>query len=195
NQDNVRLVDIKENPIQRITEKGVRTADGEVHELDLLILATGFDMVTGGLTQLDIRGTEGQTMAEQWAAGVDTHLGSAVHGFPNLLYIYGPLSPAGFANGPSAAELQGGEIVKMIKHLTENGYTRFESTEQADRDWREHTDEIAATTLFSKGQSWYMGRNVAGKASQMLNYPGGLPQYLEKWAEVQAAGYSGFEIS
>jgi cyclohexanone monooxygenase len=69
NQDNVRLVDIKENPIQRITEKGVRTADGEVHELDLLILATGFDMVTGGLTQLDIRGTEGQTMAEQRPAG------------------------------------------------------------------------------------------------------------------------------
>jgi cyclohexanone monooxygenase len=195
NQDNVRLVDVKENPIQRITERGVLTTDGEVHELDVLILATGFDMVTGGLTQIDIRGTEGQTLAEQWARGVDAHLGSAVHGFPNLLFIYGPLSPAGFSNGPSAAELQGEEIVKLIHHMHTNGYTRFEPTEAADRAWREHTDEIANATLFPRAKSWYMGANVPGKTPQLLNYPGGIPQYLQKWSECREAGYSGFEIS
>ncbi len=195
NQPNVSLVDLGETPIQRIVDNGVLTADGELHDLEVLILATGFDMVTGGLTQMDIRGTSGQTLAEQWGSGVDSHLGSAAHGFPNMLFVYGPLSPAGFANGPSAAELQGEQIVEMLEFLHEGGYTRFEATTEADRAWRRHTDEIAAVTLFPRAKSWYMGTNVAGKPPQLLNYPGGLPMYLQKWAEVKAGGYCGFEFS
>lgn len=192
NQDNVRLVDVKEHPIQRITESGVLTADGEEHELDLLVLATGFDAVTGGLTAIDITGTAGETLAQKWKLGVSAHLGSATHGFPNMLFLYGPQSPSGFANGPSAAELQGDEIFKMIEFLNLEGHTRFEASEEADRTWREHVDEIAETTLFPRADSWYMGANVPGKVRQLLNYPGGLPLYLERWAEVSAAGYSGF---
>ncbi|MGK2880640.1 MAG: flavin-containing monooxygenase [Mycobacterium sp.] len=195
NQPNVSLVDLRETPIQRIIDKGVLTADGELHDLDVLILATGFDMVTGGLTQIDIRATNGQPLAAQWSRGVDSHLGSAAHGFPNMLFVYGPLSPAGFANGPSAAELQGERIVEMIEFMHEGGFTRFEATAEADRAWRQHTDEIANQTLFPRAKSWYMGTNVAGKPPQLLNYPGGLPLYLQKWAEVKASGYSGFEIS
>jgi cation diffusion facilitator CzcD-associated flavoprotein CzcO len=195
NQPNVRLVDIKESPIRRIVGEGVLTAADELHELDVLILATGFDMVTGGLTQIDIRGSGGQTLAEQWSDGVDSHLGSAVHGFPNMLFVYGPLSPAGFANGPSAAELHGEQIVAMIDYMDKGGYTRFEATAEADREWREHTDEIANMTVFPRAESWYMGANVPGKKRQSLNYPGGLPMYLAKWAEVRGDGYRGFEIS
>ena len=195
NQPNVSLVDLRETPIERIVDKGVLTADGELHDLDVLILATGFDMVTGGLTQIDIRGTHGQTLAEQWRSGVDSYLGSAAHGFPNMLFVYGPLSPAGFANGPSAAELQGERIVEMIEFMHKGGFTRFEATTEADRAWRQHTDEIANLTLFPRAKSWYMGTNVAGKPPQLLNYPGGLPLYLQKWAEVKAGGYCGFEIS
>lgn len=195
NQPNVSLVDVKETPIRCIVDKGVQTADGTLHELDVLILATGFDMVTGGLTRIGIQSTRGQTLAEQWSRGVDCHLGSATHGFPNMLFVYGPLSPAGFANGPSAAELQGEKIVEMIDFMNKRGYTRFEATLEADHAWREHTDELARLTLFPRAKSWYMGTNVAGKTPQLLNYPGGLPMYLQKWAEVRADGYSGFEIS
>jgi len=195
NQDNVRLVDVNDTPIRRITENGVLTADGVEHELDVLILATGFDMVTGGLTQLDIRGTEGQTMAEQWAGGVAANFGTAMHGFPNLLFLYGPLSPAGFANGPTSAEVQGEEVIKLIDHMNRGGLTRVESTAEADAVWRDHTAEITDGTLFPRARSWYMGANIAGKAPQMLNYPGGLPQYRQKWAESRAAGYAGFEFA
>jgi len=195
NQDNVRLVDVKEHPIQRITKKGVLTADGEEHELDLLVLATGFDAVTGGLTAIDIKGTAGETLGQKWQRGVNSYLGSATHDFPNLLFVYGPQSPSGFANGPSAAELQGEEIFKMIEYMNANGHTRFEATDEADKSWRAHVDEIADRTLFTRANSWYMGANVPGKVRQLLNYPGGLPQYLEKWAETKEAGYTGFEIS
>ncbi|HEY9417305.1 MAG TPA: NAD(P)/FAD-dependent oxidoreductase [Pseudonocardia sp.] len=195
NQDNVRLVDVKEHPIQRITKKGVLTADGEEHELDLLVLATGFDAVTGGLTAIDIKGTAGETLGQKWQRGVNSYLGSATHDFPNLMFVYGPQSPSGFANGPSAAELQGEEIFKMIEYMNANGHTRFEATDEADKSWRAHVDEIADRTLFTRANSWYMGANVPGKVRQLLNYPGGLPQYLEKWAETKEAGYTGFEIS
>jgi len=195
NQDNVTLVDLHETPIQRIVEGGVQTADGRVHELDILVLASGFDAVTGGLTALDIRGTKGATMAEQWADGVAAHLGVATANFPNLLFLYGPQSPSGFCNGPSCAELQGDVVVDLLAHLRERGITRIEASPVADKAWREHVAELVAPTLFTKADSWYMGANVPGKPREMLNYPGGLPTYLQKWRECRAAGYDGFVMS
>ncbi|MEA2815949.1 MAG: hypothetical protein QOI93_3646, partial [Rhodospirillaceae bacterium] len=99
NQPNVSLVDLRTNPIERVTPSGIKTAAGE-HELDILVLATGFDAVTGGLTRIDIRGTEGETLKEKWAQGVRAQLGMAAAGFPNLLFVYGPQSPNAFCNGP-----------------------------------------------------------------------------------------------
>jgi cyclohexanone monooxygenase len=191
NQDNVTLVDLRENPIQRVTERGVETADG-VHELDVLVLATGFDSVTGGLTQIDIRGTGGTTLKDKWAGGVGAHLGVATAEFPNLLFIYGPQSPSGFCNGPSCAELQGDEIVDLLVHLRDQGLTRIETEPDADQAWRRHVADVVATSLFVKADSWYMGANIPGKTREILNYPAGLPAYLDKWRESKDAGYSGF---
>jgi cyclohexanone monooxygenase len=195
NQDNVRLVDIREAPIERVTANGVLTADGEEHPLDVLVLATGFDAVTGGLTAIEIRGTDGETLRDKWKRGVSAHLGSATHGFPNMLFVYGPQSPSGFANGPSAAELQGEHIVKMINFMQDNGHTRFESTNEADKAWRGHVDEIADTTLFPRADSWYMSANIPGQVRQLINYPGGMRVYLEKFTECANAGYAGFDVT
>jgi len=74
--------------------------------LDILVLATGFDAVTGGLTSIDIRGTNGETLREKWSSGSRAHLGMANAHFPNLLYIYGPQSPSAFCNGPTADRLR-----------------------------------------------------------------------------------------
>ena len=106
NQGNVNLVDLRTTPIERVTRSGIKTAAGE-YELNILVLATGFDAVTGGLTSIDIRGTQGETLKEKWAKGVRAHLGMAVAGFPNLLFVYGPQSPNAFCNGPTCAEVQG----------------------------------------------------------------------------------------
>jgi len=194
NQPNVELVDVNANPIERVTPGGVKTTAGE-YPADLLVLATGFDAVTGGLTQIDIRGTRGQALKDYWAAGVRTHLGLASAGFPNLLVMYGPQSPAGFCNGPSAAELQGEVIVQLIAWLRERGLTRIEASAAAEDAWNAHIEETAAMTLFPRANSWYMGANIPGKPRQLLNYPGGLPLYLERCAECAAAGYAGFELA
>jgi cyclohexanone monooxygenase len=193
NQPNVTLADLKATPIEAVTPMGVRTSAGE-HPLDLLVLATGFDAVTGGITQIDIRGTGAASLAERWAGGVRTHLGVASAGFPNLLMVYGPQSPSGFCNGPTCAELQGEWIVRLLAHLRERGLSRIEATPEAEADWNDQIEARIKTTLFPLADSWYMGANIPGKPRQILNYPGGAPLYLHKCAQCAAAGYAGFAL-
>lgn len=194
NQNNVDLVDLRENPIEGLVEKGVVTRDGTLHALDVLVMATGFDMVSGGITAIDITNSAGVSLREQWKPGVTAYLGSMTHGFPNLLFVYGPQAPAGLSNGPSSSELHGDEIIRLLEHLRATGRTRIESTGDADRTWRQRIDTYAATTLFGRADSWYMQANMPGKARQMINYPMGIPDYLAQWQVSAEAGYAGFDL-
>jgi cyclohexanone monooxygenase len=74
NQKNVLLVDLSETPIERITAERVLTSDGLEHKLDVLILATGFDMVSGGLTAIHIKSTSGLTLRDTWKSGISAYL-------------------------------------------------------------------------------------------------------------------------
>jgi cation diffusion facilitator CzcD-associated flavoprotein CzcO len=194
NQPNVSLVDLRTNPIERVTPGGIRTAAGE-HGLDILVLATGFDAVTGGLTSIDIRGAEGGTLKEKWAKGVRAQLGMAAAGFPNLLFVYGPQSPNGFCNGPTCAEVQGDWIARLLAHLRQRNYTRVEATAPAEEAWRAQVLALADATLFPRADSWYLGANIPGKPREMLSFTGGLPAYLEKCRESAERGYEGFALS
>ncbi len=193
NQHNVTLVDVNETPIDEVLPGGVRTAE-HVHELDVLVLATGFDASTGGLTQIDLRDTGGRPLAEIWAQGVKTHLGLAIPGFPNLLMLYGPQSPTAFCNGPTCAELQGDWVVDCLTHLREHGHRRIEATAEAADAWTRHMDEVAARSLLPLADSWYMGANIPGKPRQLLHHPG-VQEYLSYCRASAAAGYSGFVLA
>lgn len=190
NQDNVELVDLNRTPILAVTPNGVTTTAGE-HPLDLLVLATGFDANTGGLTAIDIRGTEGATLAGAWAHGVDTHLGMAVAGFPNLLFLYGPQSSTAFCNGPVCAEIQGDWLVDLLVRLRADGITWVDSEPEKGREWSDHLAMVADSTLFGRADSWYMGANVPGKRRQLLNYPNS-DAYLDHLRACAANGYEGF---
>ena len=194
NQHNVSLVDLRTAPIERVTRNGIKTAAGE-HDLDVLVLATGFDAVTGGLTSIDIRGTQGETLKEKWAKGVRAHLGMAVAGFPNLLFVYGPQSPNAFCNGPTCAETQGDWIAQLLDHLRQRNYARVEATVAAEEAWRAQVLELADATLFPRADSWYLGANIPGKRREMLSFAGGLATYMAKCNESAERRYEGFTIS
>ena len=89
NQDNVKLVDINETPIERITPTGLKTSDAEF-EFDMIIYATGFDAITGSFDRIDIRGLDGKRLKDRWSHGPETYLGTMVDGFPNMLMLIGP---------------------------------------------------------------------------------------------------------
>ncbi|KAI3605824.1 cyclopentanone-monooxygenase [Moniliophthora roreri] len=95
-QPNVALVDVNESPIDSFTEKGVKTKDGAVYELDILLLATGYGMITGGITQIDIKGTDGVFHWRYMERRVYTYLGMMTANYPNLFFI-----SITFCNDPS----------------------------------------------------------------------------------------------
>jgi cyclohexanone monooxygenase len=192
NQDNVTLVDVRDESIEEITPTGVRTASRH-YELDLLVLATGFDASTGGLTQFEIRGLSGRTLKDTWSAGVQTYLGLGIPDFPNLLMLYGPQSPTAFCNGPTCAELQGDWVVDCLCHLRDHGLTRLEAEAAAGESWTEHMADLAAGTLLPRAESWYMGANIPGKPRQLLHHLG-VQEYLAFCQESAENGYSGFEL-
>jgi cyclohexanone monooxygenase len=193
NQDNVALVDVREDPIEHVTPTGIRTRERH-HELDVIVLATGFDAGTGGLTQIDIRGLSGRTLQDTWSAGVQTHLGIGIPDFPNMLVLYGPQSPTSFCNGPTCAELQGDWVVDCLTWLRQKGFTRIEADAAAGDAWTRHLADVAAGTLLPLADSWYMGANIPGKTRQLLNYAG-LQTYLGFCRESAENGYSGFRLS
>jgi cation diffusion facilitator CzcD-associated flavoprotein CzcO len=192
-QPNVHLVDIRSTPIERVTATGVRTTAGE-HELDVLVLATGFDANTGGILRLDLRDVEGRSVRERWADGVDTHLGLAIPGVPNLFMLYGPQSPTAFWNGPTCAEVQGDWLTDLLVHLRDRGAMTIDATDEAARAWTKEVDAFGEATLLGQTDSWYMAANVPGKRRQLLNYPG-TDQYRAHLDDCVADGYSGFVIT
>lgn len=195
NQPNVKLVDLREEPIECITEHGIRTSAGE-YPLDVIILATGFDAGTGSVTSVDIRGRGGLSLREHWARDIRTTMGLQVHGFPNLFMNSAPLAPgAAFCNAPTCIQQQVDWITDTIVYLRDTRKARrIEPTEEFENRWVAHHDEIANMTLVAKTRSWYVGSNIEGKQRRVLGYLG-VGNYRLACEDVKAKDYEGFEIA
>ena len=195
NRANVALVDLRADPIERITPRGIRTRSREI-ALDIIVFATGFDAMTGPLLAMDIRGREGRALREDWRAGPLTYLGLQVPGYPNFFTVTGPGSPSVLTNMPVAIEQHVEWITDCIEHLRRNGIDAIEADAQAARTWGEHVNETADATLLSKAKhSWYYGANVPGKPRVFMPYAGGLAHYRRICDASAAQGYAGFVLS
>lgn len=194
NRDDVTLVDLKETPIERVVAEGVETEQG-LHELDCLIYATGYDALTGALTQIDVRGLNGRKLSDKWAEGAKTYLGLVTSGFPNLFTVTGPGSPGPLANMSMSIEQHVDWITECMRHMRDHGHDRIDAEPQAEESWMQHVQEVVGRTLYLKANSWYLGANVPGKPQVFLPYLGGHGNYRKKCNEVAAAGYQGFVLS
>ena len=194
NRSNVSLVDLRETPIETITETGIRTNDRD-YALDALVFATGFDALTGPLTRIDIRGRGGVALKARWAEGPQTYLGVCTRGFPNLFMVTGPGSPSVLGNMPTSIEQHVDWICGAIDHLRARGAKLIEPTAEAEDHWGVHVKELAEATLFTKVDSWYMGANIPGKPRVFLPYIGGFGTYRKLCDDIAARGYEGFAIA
>jgi cyclohexanone monooxygenase/acetone monooxygenase len=192
---NVEIVSVKSNPIERVTPTGIRTADGTIHDLDIIILATGFDAGTGALTRIDIRGRGGRSLKDDWGRDIRTTMGLQVHGYPNLFTTAVPLAPsAALCNMTTCLQQQVEWIDDCIAYMRRQSLKVVEPTKDAEDGWVAHHDEIANATLIAKTNSWYLGSNVEGKPRRILSYCGGVGAYRQKCDEVAANGYPGFAM-
>jgi cation diffusion facilitator CzcD-associated flavoprotein CzcO len=194
NRNNVTLVDIKSDPITHLTSTSVATKDSN-HEFDCLVIATGFDAMTGTLNKISIEGRNGELLQNKWSSGAKLYLGLAAAGFPNLFVVTGPGSPIAFVNNLTAIEQSVEWITDAIAFTHETQAAFIEATDAAETAWVNEVNELAEDSLMVNTDSWYMGANVKGKPRVLLSYLGGYPAYLEKCDAVVANDYEGFVVA
>jgi cyclohexanone monooxygenase len=192
NQDNVTVLDIRKNPIIEFTEKGIKTAKGEV-ELDYVIFATGFDAVTGNFVRIDFQGRNGVTMKDHWEHGPRAFLGLSAAGFPNMFSLYGPPGP--FTNQPPAIEWQAEWVAKAIKYVNDHGIASIEATPEAEQGWLDECTRIEQMTLFHRIDWWVSGANIPGKAKAVSFYMGGFGEYMKHAEACAGENYKGYRLS
>ena len=190
NQENVELIDIKENPIVRVTPKGILTNENEF-EFDFIIYATGFDAILGSYDRIDIRGTNGQKLRNQWKRELSTFLGLQVNNFPNLFMILGPHALLG--NNPRSIEYNVEWIPDLIHFMEEKEFTRAEATPEAVDSWYEYVLEQGEGLLSNEVDSWMTGvnSNLEGRQKRIIaRYSGSQASYRSRCDEVVASGYA-----
>lgn len=193
NRDNVSLVNLRATPIERIDPSGIDTTDAH-YDVDALVLATGFDAMTGSVQKLNVVGRGGRTLNEAWAEGPATYLGLGVPGFPNVFNIAGPGAPSVLANMVLHSELHLNWVADAIAYLDAHGAPAIEAREDAAAEWVAECTRRAAGTLMPQANSWYLGANIPGKPRVFMPFVGGFGVYGEIIADVAAAGYKGFDI-
>ncbi len=193
NRPNVQLVDISQHPIQAITRTGL-TTNGRDYAFDALVLATGFDAMTGTLLRLELRGRGGLTIQDKWRGGPLNYLGLMIAGFPNLFNVAGPGSTSAFTNVVVSIEHHVEWIAQCIADLDARGLATIEATEEAEKAWVEHVNTVAARTVFLSCNSWYLGANIPGKPRMFMPLFG-YPAYAERCADVVRQGYAGFVLA
>jgi cyclohexanone monooxygenase len=191
NRENVRLVDLQKTPIERIVRDGIQTTQEHI-PLDSLVLATGFDAMTGALLRMDIRGRDGLSLREKWSAGPRAYLGLMAAGFPNLFLITGPGSPSVLSNMIVSIEQHVDFIMDCLEAMKARGVELVEPSADAEDQWVAHVNEVASATLFPKGGSWYLGANVPGKPRVFMPYAGGVGPYRQICEDVATNDYRGF---
>ncbi|KAL6894903.1 hypothetical protein GGI43DRAFT_429357 [Trichoderma evansii] len=185
NRDNVDVVDVLGTPME-ITPAGIKLSDGTEYDLDVIVFATGFEVVDGMYHDISITGREGLSVHDHWADGTKSFLATNMAGFPNMLLINGPQGP--LTNVPPLMETQVEFVAGLIataeaekkKRSGEHETTQqpiIEVTQEAENAWLEQTNAIGESTVFAKGGSWLTGDNVEGKKHNFLYYLGGVVDF------------------
>jgi cation diffusion facilitator CzcD-associated flavoprotein CzcO len=195
NQPNVELIALKEDPIERFTERGIRSHSGE-REFDVIVYATGYEAVTGAFDHIEFTGVGGQRLRDKWADGPRTYLGLQIAGFPNLFMLSGPQSGSGSTNFPRGIEEICDWTTALLQHARERGITRIEARPESEAAWFEHVAQQAQKVLMSRTSSWATGYSAVSRpvAPRYMLYLGGMVRYRRKLAEQDAHGYPGFRF-
>ena len=188
NEANVRLVDLRESPIVRVTRSGIETTDG-LQDFDVIVWATGFDFGTGALVRMGIRGRNGVKLEEYWADGPKTFLGLMCHGFPNFFFPGGPHGSAG--NNPRYSGDQSDFINDALVYVRTHGHRTIEVPASKEDEWTTMVNVEAEKAGFGK-VSYFYGLNIPGKPRRYLINPSGRPNLLKIMSEVVGSNYEGF---
>jgi cation diffusion facilitator CzcD-associated flavoprotein CzcO len=191
NRNNVTLVDIRKDPIQRITETGIQTASAH-YDIDLIVFAIGFYAFRGALDQVDIRNEKGETPTAHWDRGPRTMLGLMTCGFKNLFFLTGPGSPSVLANMVLMNEEHVNFAAGLIADMAAHGFATVEPEPAAQEAWTGTVAEAASKLLRLGVKNYMVHVNEDDGSRVFMPYVGGLDRYTEICRGVAVGGYQGF---
>jgi cation diffusion facilitator CzcD-associated flavoprotein CzcO len=192
NRENVSIVDVKAEPIERITGSGIATAKGH-YELDVIIFSLGFNAFTGAIDQSGIRNEFGESPTSRWNRGPRTYIGLMTSGFPNLFLLTAPGSPSVLANMIVGNVQHADYVGDIIQHMTDHGYSTVSVSREAEDEWREVVDAAAAPLIRRTVENYMVHVNDDG-TRVFQPYPGGYHNYVEKVEEIKRDGFRGFDF-
>lgn len=183
----VHLVD---TGIDHIAPRGIVTTDGALHELDIIVAATGFD-AHAFMRPMTVTGRDGLTVERLWAHGPKAHLGVALPGFPNLFMLMGPHSPVGNYSLTAIAEAQAGYIVGWIQRWCDHEFDTVAPTVGATDRFNASMREAMPGTVWATGcTSWYLGADGTPEL-----WPWTPNAYLRRLAAVPETGDFEFDTA
>ena len=196
NRPNVSVVDLRRTPIEKVTPEGIKTTS-EMHDLDVIVYATGFDAITGALLNFDVRGVGGVSLGEKWKNGsdVNSYLGVLHSGFPNMFSHMGPLNPDYFSNAAVPVQRRVEWVADLIEHVEKKGIETVDVDAEIEEEWSTGVKTFAAQLLYLKTDSWYTGANIPGKPRNFLVYVAGVDAYLGELKKAADDGYESLLLS
>ena len=199
NQDNVHLIDLRETPIERVEPKGIRTNDGELYEVDVIVYATGFYAIRGALSRIEIYGENGKSLNDLWKEeGVQTYLGLMIDNFPNFFTLVGPQNGTVFCNIPRCSATAIDWNTNLMQHVKDKNIVTIKADPKAQEEWNILCEELLSHGLIGKVPSWFTGvnKNVEGATKrEVLFYAGGNPAFKVLCKEIEADNWRGFNFT
>ncbi|MFD0362967.1 flavin-containing monooxygenase [Nocardia sp. GCM10030253] len=182
-QDNCKLITW---PIARISEQGIRTAEGIEHQADCIVFATGFDVSKTG-TPIPITGRDGRVLAEEWQRGAFAYKSVAVSGYPNLFFTFGPNSGPGHNSALVYMEAQIDYLVGAIKTIVDQDLRMLDVRRDRQDTYNAAMQRRLTGTTWNSGcRSWYLTED--GFNATM--YPGFATQYVNQLRTVDLDDYN-----
>lgn len=144
--------------IERIEPEGVRTKDGTLHELDVLVLATGFK-ADQFIRPATVTGRGGRRLDDLWAVRPTAHYAVSLPGFPNFFMLNGPTGPVGNFPLIDIAEMQWEYLTQLLAPVRQGKARTVEPTQEAFEAYEVRRIEAARKTIFGSGcTSWYLDK-------------------------------------
>lgn len=178
-------VDVVTSAIESITPKGVRTADGVEHEVDIIIYGTGFDS-QDFLASIDITGTGGQKLAKQWSQGAHAYLGMYVPNFPNLFVCYGPNTNLGGGSIIYMLEAQARHMRQVVDRIVAGSFRSVEITDAADKAYDDEIQGLLGHSAWAHCDNWY--RHASGRITS--NWPGATLPFAKRTRTLETEAFS-----
>jgi cation diffusion facilitator CzcD-associated flavoprotein CzcO len=178
-------VDVVTEPVVEVLPEGVRSGDGQVHEVDVIIYGTGF-AATEFLAPIQVTGLGGADLHSGWKEGAHAYLGMCVPDFPNLFVVYGPNTNLGGSSIINMLEAASRAIVTLLRHTDSQGASSVVVRPEAERRYDEEIQGRLGDSVWASCHNWY--HEDGGRIS--TNWPGLVKEYQRRCDELDLADFA-----